>query len=334
MTPLVRRTLLATAAVTALTLAVAAAPAGAGNGGFAPVPPESPNAQGISQSYWFITAFVLSILVLVEGLLLAFLLRYRRRRRARSVDGAQIHGSSRLELTWTIGPVVVLFAIAVFVFVKLPGISDVPGARAGGEVLEIQVVGQQFAWQYRYPNGVIAIDRLRAPAGRTVQLEVTAPDWDVIHSWWIPALGGKIDAIPGRLNSTWFQAGQPGTYRGQCAELCGLYHAKMLAHVEVMPAGAFDAWLTAQARAQQVPSGALGKQEWEGFCAKCHGLAAQGGYGPALPAGTLTDAELVDRVAREGRNIPGRKVMPPVGRDWTREQMDSLNAYLEERFGK
>ena len=332
MTLPVRRKLLFTVAVTALMLAVTT-PALAGNGGFAPVPPESPNAEGITQSYWFVSAFALAIFVLVEGLLLAFVIRYRRRRRPRDADGVQIHGSSRLELSWTIGPVVILFVIAVFVLVKLPGIADVPGATAGGGRLEIEVVGQQFAWQYRYPNGVIAIDHLRAPAGRPVQLHVTAPDWDVVHSWWIPALGGKIDAIPGRTTSTWFEVDKAGTYKGQCAELCGLYHAKMLAQVEVLAEAGFDSWLAAEQRAQQLPSTDLGRQEWEGFCAKCHGLDGGGGYGPPLAAGTLTDAEAIDRVAREGRSQPGRKVMPPVGRDWTEEQMDSLNAYLEERFG-
>jgi cytochrome c oxidase subunit 2 len=332
MTAPVRRKLHVTVAVAALTLA-GAANALAGNGGFAPVPPESPNAEGISQSYLFITVFALAVFLLVEGLLIAFVVRYRRRRRQRDVDGAQIHGSSRLELSWTIGPVLILFAIVVFVLVKLPGISDVPGATAGSGPLEIEVVGQQFAWQYRYPNGVVAIDRLRAPVGRPVQLRVTAPDWDVIHSWWIPALGGKIDAIPGRVNSTWFEAKRTGTFRGQCAELCGLYHAKMLARVEIMEPGAFDTWLAAQADDQSAPSAVLGGQEWKGYCAKCHGLDASGGYGPPLAAGTLTDDEAIDRVARAGVARPGRNVMPPVGRDWTREQMDSLNAYLEERFG-
>ena len=90
---------------------------------------------------------------------------------------------------------------------------------------------------------------MRAPEGRTVELHITAPDWDVIHSWWIPALGGKMDAIPGRVNKTWFEAKRAGVFQGQCAELCGLYHAKMLASVEVMPAAEFDAWLRGAARA-------------------------------------------------------------------------------------
>ncbi|HEX4746004.1 MAG TPA: cytochrome c oxidase subunit II, partial [Gaiellaceae bacterium] len=207
----------------------------------APVPPESPNAEGIRQSYLFISIFTLAIFLLVEGLLVAFIWKYRRQKRARFEDGAPIHGATKLELAWTAGPVLVLFLIAVFVFIELPGIKDVPEATAGEQQLEIKVTGRQFYWQYEYPNGVIAVDQMRAPVGVPVTLEVTAPESDVIHSWWIPSLGGKIDAIPGVTNETWFQAKNEGTYTGQCAELCGLEHAQMLASVEVVSREEFDA---------------------------------------------------------------------------------------------
>ena len=262
-------------------LLVPTATALAGNGGFAPVAPESPNADGIHQSFLFISAFVFAIFLLVECLLIAFVIRYRRRNRPRDADGAQIHGANRLELAWTVGPVLILFAIAAFVFAKLPGIQDVPAASAGSQNLVVDVVGTQFSWQYRYPNGVIAVDRMRAPEGRTVELHVTAPDWDVIHSWWIPALGGKIDAIPGRVNKTWFEAKRAGVFQGQCAELCGLYHAKMLASVEVMPAAEFDAWLAQRREQQTAGTSPLGEELWDGTCAKCHGLDGEGGYGAA-----------------------------------------------------
>ncbi len=336
MTPSVRPTpLLILGALAALLVLPGAA--AAGNGGFGPQSPASPNAEGIATSFWFITALVLAIFLLVETLLVVFVVRFRRQRRARTADGPQIHGSSRLELTWTVGPVLVLFAIAVFVFVKLPGIANAPDATASGGALEIAVVGQQFHWEFRYPNGAVSIDRLRAPAGRPVELSVTAPEWDVIHSWWIPRLGGKIDAIPGRVNSTWFEADEPGFYEGQCAELCGVFHAKMLAGVEVMPEGEFDEWLTAAGEAQREADAALGKELWDGVCAKCHGnLAAggaEGGYGPTVASSTLTDRGTLETVIRNGRALPARNVMPPVGRDWTDTQLESLYAYLEEEYG-
>ncbi|HEY1318288.1 MAG TPA: cytochrome c oxidase subunit II [Gaiella sp.] len=309
--------------------AVLAAPAVAGNGGFAPVPPESPNAQGIHQSFLFISIFCGAIFVLVEGLLIAFVIRYRRRKRPRHADGAQIHGATRLELAWTLGPVVILFVIAAFVFAKLPGIKDVPSATAGTSNLVVDVTGTQFTWQFRYPNGVYAFDRLRAPEGRTVELHVTAPDWDVIHSWWIPALAGKIDAIPGRVNKTWFRAKRTGIFQGQCAELCGLFHAKMLATVEVMPPDEFDAWLQQSEQQQDSGTGPLGEEMWEATCAKCHGASGEGGYGPKI-AGTslVSDPEAVEEVIRNGFGN-----MPPVGRDWDDNEMNAITTYLKENIG-
>jgi cytochrome c oxidase subunit 2 len=290
----------------------------------APVAPESSNAEGIRDSYLFVSIFVVAIFVLVEGLLIGFIWKYRRQKRARFEDGAPVHGATRLELAWTAGPVIVLFVIGAFIFIQLPGIKDIPDATAGEQQLEIEVTGRQFYWEYRYPNGVIAIDQLRAPAGVPVKLVVNAPDADVIHSWWIPALGGKIDAIPGRTNETWFEADQEGIYTGQCAELCGLEHARMLASVEVMSQSAFDAWL--EQRTTDDGAAELGKEEWEGVCAKCHGLAGEGGIGPRI-AGTPT---LGDPAALANLVRNGRRTMPAVGSGWTDEQVDALANYLKE----
>jgi cytochrome c oxidase subunit 2 len=309
--------------------AVLASPALAGNGGFAPVPPQSPNAEGITQSFLFITGCCLAIFLLVEGLLIAFVIRYRRSKRTRFADAAQIHGATRLELAWTIGPVLILFAIVAFVFWKLPGIKDVPSAAAGSSNLVVDVTGTQFTWEFRYPNGVVTIDRLRAPEGRTVELHVTAPDWDVIHSWWVPALGGKIDAIPGRINKTWFRATRTGVFQGQCAELCGIYHAKMLDTVEVMPADAFDAWLAQRADQQASGTSPLGEELWAGSCAKCHGPAGEGAYGPKIAGSALVQDE--SRVEQLLRNGFGR--MPPVGREWNQAEIDAISTYLKENLG-
>jgi cytochrome c oxidase subunit II len=313
-----------------------ATPALAGNGGFAPVTPDSPNAHSITDAYWFISGFILFVFVAVEGLLVAFVWRYRRKKRARYADGPQIHGSSRLENMWTLIPVVILVAVATFVFVKLPGIKNVPSANAAAGRLEVTVTGQQFSWQFTYPNGAVAIDHLRVPVGEPVHLTVTAPDWDVIHSWWIPALGGKIDAIPGRLNHTWFTAKTLGTFSGRCAELCGVQHADMLMTVEVMPRVQFEQW-EAQ-RAQQQDSGSagptLGQEEWTGSCAKCHGLSGQGLVGPPISAsGILQDETQLTALLRNGLTRGAKTPMPPVGREWSQAQLDALTAYLKGRFG-
>jgi cytochrome c oxidase subunit 2 len=309
-----------------LLIAVVAAPAALGeNGGFAPVEPESSNAEGIRDSFLFVSIFVLAIFVLVEGLLLAFIVRHRRGRRARFADGPPLHGATRLELLWTVFPVVVLFVVASFIFIELPGIKNIPSAGAG-ERLEIRVTGRQFYWQYEYPNGAIAIDTMRAPAGVPVRLEVTAPDEDVIHSWWIPALGGKIDAIPGVVNETWFEAERPGLYSGQCAELCGIEHAKMLASVEVLPQDEFDAWLTERRSQQSAGTSELGEETWAGVCAKCHGLAGEGGIAPRLAGSVvLADPAAIERIVRNGI-----RTMPAVGAGWTDQQVRALTTYLRE----
>src|SRR5918992_2123601 len=247
-------------AVVLLLSAVAAPLALAQDGGFTPVDPASPSADGIKDSFLFVSIFAGAIFLLVQVTLLLFIVRYRRRQRDRFADGPQIHGATNLELMWTAAPVVVLFLIGAFVFYELPGIANVPSAGASGDRIDVRVTGRQFYWQYDYENGATAIDTLRAPAGVPVRLEVTSADEDVIHSWWIPALGGKVDAIPGIVTETWFEAEQPGTYDGQCAELCGVEHANMLASVEVLDADEFDAWVDQRA----ADTSELGEEEWRG----------------------------------------------------------------------
>jgi cytochrome c oxidase subunit 2 len=317
---------LAVALVAAL---VAVTPALAGDGGISPVTPNAPGAHGITDTYWFITAFVGLVFVIVEGLLVAFVVRYRRKKRAHDAEGPQIHGSSRLEMLWSAAPVLILVAIATFVFVKLPGINRVPEASAAGPRLEVTVTGHQFYWEFAYPDGVVTIDQLRVPAGVPVHLTVTAPDWDVIHSWWIPALGGKIDAIPGRLNHTGFTASEPGLFVGRCAELCGIQHAVMLDSVQVLPKAAFDTWLDQREKQQAAGTSALGKEEWVGACSKCHGLAGEGLVGPAIASSpTLLDRARLATLLQNGKNL-----MPPVGRGWSNTQLDALAGYLKGRFG-
>jgi cytochrome c oxidase subunit 2 len=314
------------ALVLAAAALVVAAPALAGNGGFAPVPPESPNAERITTTYWVIVVFTGAIFVLVEGSLIYFIVKYRRRGRPVELEGPQIRGHNRLELAWTVAPVVILAIIGSVVFYELPGIQDTPTASAAGPRLEIRVEGRQFYWNFRYPNGVIAVDRLRVPVNRVVQLEVTAPTHDVIHSWWVPALGGKIDAIPGRVNETWFQVDKEGLYRGQCAELCGVQHAAMLNAVEVLPQAEYDRWLEEQAGEQENPRGdtALGRSTYRAVCAKCHGFRREGLIGPPLTEAAVSNTDALKQLFEEGRGQ-----MPPVGKGWDEAQADAVISYLQ-----
>ena len=296
--------------------------------GFAPPEPASPNAERINDSYYWVAIFTGAILLLVEGSLVWFIVRYRADRRTRDEDGAQIHGNTKLEIAWTVVPVLIVAAIGSFVFYKLPGIADVPSARAEGGRVDVTVKGYRYYWSFEYPNGVVAVDKLRAPVGQNVRLAVTAPDFDVIHSWWIPKLGGKFDAIPGQVNETWFNANAPGVYRGQCAEFCGIQHAAMRASVEAMPRDEFEQWLDDEARAQEAGTSDLGEETFVGACAKCHGLQGEGDIGLPLRGNQLVaNAQAVEQVVRHGRNK-----MPPVGTDWSDRQMKALTDYLEKEL--
>jgi cytochrome c oxidase subunit 2 len=300
-----------------------------GNAGFAPETPHSPNAQKIYDSYKWIALFTGAIFLLVEGTLIWFIIRYRRRGRDRAAEGPQVHGATRLELIWTAFPVLILAAIASFVFYKLPGIKNVPAAKAQGGPLDIRVDAHQFYWQFTYPNGAISIDEMHVPAHRVVRVDIYSQD--VAHSWWIPPLGGKFDAIPGRHNHTWFQANQLGVYRGRCGEFCGVYHAEMKAEVIAESLADYQSWVSTKA------SSDLGRNEWTGVCAKCHGLQGQGGYGPAIATSTLlTSPASLHSILVNGQNRlkPKSSYMPPVGLGWTPKQFAALQAYIRQNIVK
>jgi cytochrome c oxidase subunit II len=307
-----------------------AACAYAGNAGFAPETPRSPGAGRINDAYKLIALLTGLILILVEGALITFIVKYRRRNRPRTAEGPQIHGATRLELMWTALPVLIVAGIAAFVLYKLPGIRDVPAAKAQGGPLAVRVDAHQFYWQFTYPNGATSINELHAPANRVVRLDIRSEDVD--HSWWIPELHGKFDAIPGRTNTTWFQAKRRGTYRGQCGEFCGAYHASMLARVVVESQSAYSRFISSVQSPQT-----LGAQEWRGVCSQCHGPTGKGGYGPNIQSNAvLTSAQGLRRLLFNGQNQlpPTSSYMPPVGRGWSNAQLSALQAYIKARVYK
>jgi cytochrome c oxidase subunit II len=295
--------------------------AAAANGGFAPELAHSPNAQRINTAYYLILGFTGAIFVLVEAALVVFIWKYRSRGRPRTAEGAQVHGNTRLELIWTVIPVVILAAIGIFVFYELPGITDVPEANAGDRV-NITVEGHQFYWQFDYPNGTHSIADLHAPVGKVVYLTIVSPD--VNHSWWIPQLGGKTDAIPGKTNHTWFRADRAGTYIGQCAEFCGTFHEAMRARVIVTSAPEYESYVSSQAQKE------LGRSEFQGVCATCHGMQGEGAYGPNLSTNPLLIQP--SGLASIVRN--GFGTMPPVGEGWSDVQIKALVQYAKSKIYK
>jgi cytochrome c oxidase subunit 2 len=319
----VRRSVFVLSVAFALVLAGTAV---AGNGGVAPPSPASPDAANINDIYWLIFAVTAGIFVLVAGLLLVFIVRYRSRGRPRDVDGAQVHGHTNLELAWTAGPVVILAIIAGFVFWKVSDIeatSGLPNQQTQARD-QTTIDAHQFYWEFVYPNGSVSVDTLRVPYNRKVRLKIISSD--VAHSWWVPKLGGKLDAIPGKTNFLTLTPTKLGTFRGQCAELCGIQHAAMLAQVEVLPAAEYDSWV--QSRVDD--RAALGKETFEGVCAKCHGLAGQGDIGPNIASSPLLkDPRALAKVIHDGTGK-----MPAVGDDWRQAQLAATIAYLQRRFGQ
>ena len=315
-----RRTAFATLATTLVALATASI-AYAGNAGFLPANAHSPNAHRINDTFIVVAIFTGIIFLAVEGVLIAFIIKYRRGKRPRSAEGLQLHGSTRLEIIWTVIPVVILAAIGSFVFYELPGIADAPKAAAADQTT-ITVEGHQFYWLFRYPNGAISIDRMIAPADQVVHEDIKGLDYDVNHSWWVPDLGGKYDAIPGTTNHTWFKA-PAGTYVARCAELCGIQHALMDGTVEVVPRSTYDAFISK--RAANAGGPVLGKEEWTGVCQKCHRLD-HAYVGPAMGGNPL----LADRKGIETLLRNGQGQMPAVGKNWTDAQLDALIAWTKQ----
>jgi cytochrome c oxidase subunit 2 len=315
----VRRTAFATFGTILIAL-VATGFAYAGNGGFLPGQAHSPNAHRINDAFIFVAIFCGLILVIVEGALIAFVIKYRRGRRARTVDGPQIHGSTRLEVLWTVVPVVILALIGSFVFWKLPGIADAPKAAAADETT-IQVEGHQFYWLFRYPNGAVSINRMVAPADQVVHEQIVGVDWEVNHSWWVPDLGGKYDSIPGKVNKTWFKA-PVGDYVARCAELCGIQHALMDGVVHVVPRAEYNSFI--HQRLANATGTVLGREEWQA-CQSCHRLDHKY-VGPALAGNSLLgDVSGLTTLLRNGRGQ-----MPPVGKNWSDAQIQALVAYTKQ----
>ena len=230
----------------------------------------SPNADHISTLYKLVLAVAIVIFVGVEGCLFYSLFKFRARKGA---VAAQIRGNTRLEVGWTVGAALILVVLAVFTFATLPSIRNPPNSGPGGlqlangtllaagpskklppngKSLNICVNGQQYIWRYTYANNCanaplgapFAYQEMVVPVETTVTLDINAQD--VAHSWWIPKLGGKFDAVPGYTNHTWFKipAKFAGTvFTGQCAELCGRNHANMTAQVRAVTPAEYERWL-------------------------------------------------------------------------------------------
>jgi cytochrome c oxidase subunit 2 len=228
----------------------------------------SPNANEIHSLYTILLWVAAFVFVVVEGALLYSVYRFRAKK---NPVAAQIHGNTRLEIGWTAGAAMILVVLTVVTFIKLPSIVNPPNSDAdglaltasvsapnppNGKKLTICVQGRQYIWRYTYGNDCLAnsynqklpysYTTMVVPEHTTVVLKIQSAD--VIHSWWIPSLGGKFDAVPGYTTYTWFKALHTGFFHGQCAQLCGFNHAAMVAFVRVLPVAQYQTWLKQQAQ--------------------------------------------------------------------------------------
>ena len=211
-------------------VAAAASPAGAWL-----LHPVTPVARDVRTLFYKAVAVTSFFFIIAEGILLVAVLKFRAKP---GVPAAKWHENTRLEIVWTAIPAIAMVILSGPAFTSMKYMETIPKSD-----VQIEVVGHQWFWEYRYPKyGIVfANEPLVVPAGQIVSANVTSID--VVHSWFVPDFGIKMDANPGRINHVWFQVDEPGTHQGQCAELCGVLHAQMFITVNVVTPEAFARWI-------------------------------------------------------------------------------------------
>jgi cytochrome c oxidase subunit 2 len=240
--------------------------------------PEGPSADSIQKLLIPVTAIAGIVFVLVIGAIVFITWKFRERKDSDPDEfPSQIHGKTTLEIGWTILPALILAGIAVGTVMTIINLN-----REEPNSIQVQVAGQQWWWEYKYdlnsdgnfdgPEDITTATELVIPAGKPVQVTTTSND--VIHSFWIPGLNGKKDAVPGLYNPLKLQADEPGVFRGQCTEFCGLSHANMRMLVRAVSSSDYDAWVRNQLKDHAAdptnPVAAEGKKVWQALCAQCH----------------------------------------------------------------
>lgn len=300
--------------------------------------PASPQAQSISHLSIIVGVVMFAILALITALVLYAVVRFRSR--AGGPEPPQVFGNSKLENTWTFGALLIVSVLFVLT-VRVMHQSD-PRLQPG-EKADLVIIAHQWWWEARYPlSGVVAANEIHIPVNKPwlVRLESA----DVIHDWWVPDLGRKIDAVPGHPNHFWIQADKPGTYLGTCAEYCGVEHAWMRIRVIAQPQAEFDAWQQQQLKVPVAPSSGDAAEGYKLFnqltCGNCHrvaGTPAQAAIGPdlthvaarqTLASGRLdnTPRNLAEWVSDPQTYKPGVH-MPDF--NFTPQQVQELVSYLE-----
>jgi cytochrome c oxidase subunit 2 len=328
-----------------------------------PLLPSSPNAELVAGLYWLVFWMAVVVFILVEGLLIYAAIRFRRRDPDELPE--QIHGHTRAEIAWTIGPALISAAIFVLSLQVMwqdrppdaDGVSAVAVASVcftsdvsaqevadflAASTLTVKVTANQWWWEMDYTDyGFLTAADMYVPVGEVVVLEMTSRD--VVHSWWIPQLGGKRDVYPGINTYAWFQVTEPGVYEGHCTEMCGDSHSYMPMRVIALEPENFEQWADRQLGGAPEPTTPLATQGQELFrtrgCVGCHAVQGVGTAGRAGPA--LTNIASRDQIAGimpyDTTNMRGWLRNPAEVKPGTRmpnlnlteEELDALVAYLD-----
>src|SRR2546428_789339 len=196
----------------------------------------TPATSDVIDLYWAMFAIAAVILLIVEGGIIASVILFRQRpgHAARA-----FHGNTLLEFTWTIIPAIIVLGLSAFSFKSLSTLTNTADAQ-----MTIEVTGREWVWSFKYPDGLTVTTEAHIPLNTKIRFTITSID--VIHSFWVPRLSGKMDAVPGVApNAIWIEATEAGAYSGQCTEFCGLGHADMLAKIVAEPQDAYQKWLAA-----------------------------------------------------------------------------------------
>jgi len=305
---------------------------------FAAAEAVSRTAGQVDTLFWFITGVSLLFFLLVEGLLIGFAIRYRRRKGEEAAATSEAKGNLLLESIWILIPSLVVLSFFVYGFIVF---REMRAPLAGAE--DVQVVGRQFSFEFRHPDGRTETGELHVPVGRPVKLLLSSED--VIHSFFVPAFRVKQDMVPGQYTTLWLDPAREGTYDILCAEYCGVGHSVMRATLHVMAPADYAAWEAAgRSTAAKTPA-ERGEELAKGKgCLGCHSIDGSVKVGPTLKGvfgrkTALSDGTTVtvnEEYLRESIVEPGTKVvkgfpnvMPTFKTSLSSAEIADLIAYLK-----
>jgi cytochrome c oxidase subunit II len=250
--------------------------------------PQATPADSVYNLSMLMLAICAAIFVVVAGLLAFTIVRFRRRKADDLREPAQVYGSNRIEIAWTVIPILIVLVLSM---ATARAVVEVRNKRMPADALPVTVVGHQWWWEFRYPTlGIVTANELHVPltsAAKPAHTFLRLESADVAHSFWVPQLAGKVDVIPGITNTMWFDPREEGVFLGNCAEYCGTQHANMLIRIIVEPPAEFERWAAGQKLAAAAdPRLAEERSMFLSLnCISCHtvsGTEAKGTFGPDL----------------------------------------------------